>query len=390
MKAIIFSLKNIRRNPIRSLLFCFIITILMLLTLLTVTISTSINEEMENIKRSRLSSNMVYASLGENKLENYGINSDEYLENIKMNHENFAGKMLINGVGEFHVMTEIYYTESGNMPKVFEKEYNYIGGNELYLYGKAADNADEIVLSKDILSKCGFLYIERLIGERISFAYDNNGQTISLIENAIIVGIIDDKIKNISWFESSQVGVCFTKLNDKEGGNYIFCELKDKDNIINKLNNSGIETYYLNNTPKAIEEVEKIGEFISKVLGLTGIVFLISYVLFQVAIIKKIIMQKTNYIFAMRALGFTRSNVIGILLCELAFLSIISVIIAIPICLGVYHLITNILLNIFGIGLVLQVNTFFIGILLSFIMLLLIILMNILIIIIFERNKVNN
>lgn len=387
MKILYFSLKNIRRNPAKSTAVCIAVTLLMLLVLTFVFVAFGVNSAMQEITDGRKSENAVYYDSTDISLEDCGIDEDAYYENVRIKTDNFAGNMIIEDIGEIYVMTQIYSTADGGVPQVFEDEYAYMGGNSLYLYGGPAVESGQIVISADVFEGNNFKDLQRLIGKKITLYNNFSDSCICVVENAVLTGIIDDKIKDIAWLENSRVGVCFMQYDGTDGSNVIFLPSRNAENVLKKLDGAGIKAGLISSTPLALQKVEKLSEFTLNVLILTVVVFLVAYVMFQTLIIRNEFAQKADYLFTMRALGFTDSKLMSILIAETALLSLIALAVALAAGLIVFRLISYVFTLMFSVEMTLSAAAFFIGVVGCFILVLLLFAINALIAVVSEHKS---
>lgn len=388
MKILYFSLKNIRRNPAKSAAICIAVTLLMLLVVTFVFVAFGVNSSMQEITDGRKSANAVYYDSADISLKDCGIDEDDYYENVRIKTDNFAGNMIIEDIGEIYLMTQIYSTVHGDVPQSFKDEYGYMGGDSLYLYGGPALESGQIVLSADVFEGNNFKDLERLIGKKITLYYNYLDKNVCVVENAVLTGILDDKIKDIAWFENSRAGVCFMKYDGTDGSNVIFLPSRTTQDVLQKLDSAGIDGKSISKIPLALQKVEKLSEFIFNVLVFTGVVFLVAYVMFQTVLIRKEFTQKEDYVFTMRALGFTDSNLIGILIAETALLSLIALTAAFLSGLILFKIISDVFSLLFSVVLTLKASAFAVGIAGCFLLVLLLFAINA-IIAILSKPKVN-
>lgn len=361
MKSLIFSFRNIRRNALRSLPLFAAATVLFTLAFALAFISAGADNAVQTIADGRVSANVTYARLEERGLEEFGIKSDDYYENVIMRQDNFSGVAVVEGIGEFDVTSEIYYTQSGEAPRTFADEYGYLGGKNLYIYGTGATTENSIALTQDILEAWNVSDMQRLIGKKITLLYRYGDKEVKLIDGAVLTGILDKKIKDIAWFENSRIGACFTRLTDEDAGNYIFHSYAKARYITEKLQSAGYETASISRTPSVIEEVRNIGDFAGRVLLLTSCVCLFCYVFLQAVLLRENMRQNAEYVFAMNSMGFTKAQITGILVGENFIVLSAALLTAIPLGLTAYAVAAEIFALLYGVTLSLGAATFFAG-----------------------------
>lgn len=321
MKNIFFALKNLRRYPYRtisSIICCFIFTFLILVTCLySYFTNMSLNYEM-NIRGS---GNFISIKNADVDDENYISELSYIKETIYMYQSFISGEIDLEDVGSFDINSFLIYTENGKIPMTFIEELDAVYSEGL-IVGRQIQNENEIILNAGYFIGLQFKDLTSLIGKKVTMRYDFWGEDVVVAKEATLVGLVSDKIKDISFFNDYPSELTFLMCDDEILQNaqllsffeYGSLDKVNKD-IVQRLGEDNVVV--TTKSSFVLTKLSDLVKFVVNILSLIIIVLLIVYFIYFVALILGTIKNKNEYIIALNACGFRRSDLYVSLITEL-------------------------------------------------------------------------
>lgn len=343
-KILYFSYLNIKRNFRRSCITFVAFSCYFIAFLSTILFVVFSNRTIENEWNRRNSGNIIYVKDALNDI-NELINIEGVEEAVCLKESYVLGEISIEDIGVYDINVSIIYTKEGEIPQTFLKEYEKIFNGSAFLVGRQIENDNEIIINSGFFKTNQFRDYSQLLGKKVQIYYQYLNKKIAVLDNAVIVGIIDENIKSIGYFDNKPGDICFAELPDN---------LEEKDVVLfcnyYKLNNSEkllIERYGENQiitTIKSsllIQELSRLTRFMTKIFELIVIILGIVFLIYQLTILIGYLNGKKDFLIAINAVGYRKIDIFLTIIVEYQVLITISIIISF----GVSIIITNFIIQ---------------------------------------------
>lgn len=321
-KNIFFALKNIQRYPYRtisSIICCFVFAFLILVTsFYSYFTNVSLNYEI-NI---RSSGNFISIKNADTDAENYISKLSYIKETVYMYQSFISGEIDLEDAGSFNINSFLIYTDNGNIPTTFVQELDAVYEEGL-VAGRQIQNENEVILNAGYFTDLQFKDLTSLIGKKVTLRYNFWGEDIAVVKDATLVGLVSDKIKNISFFNDYSSELTFLMCDDELLQNAELLSFFEYGNL-DKVNKEIVQHFGEDNvvvvtkSSFVLTKLADLVKFVVNILSLIIVVLLIVYFIYFVALILGTIKNKVEYIVALNACGFRRRDLCVSLIVELA------------------------------------------------------------------------
>lgn len=300
------------------------------------------------------------------------MNFDEVTQAVKYGYNTGAIAIsLDNGKKIYKDDISLIATENGTLPDAYIAEFDY-SGDSLFLCGSPIDknsNQKQCLVSDAFLSITGCEVAEDLLGKKLSVFYQNIADETSALTDCVIVGVISQKLYDISAMEkySQSQYFVFADYNDIEndfilGNSYSFyADYNNLDILKQKIQNLGIQnaSISLDNNSYALSKLADMIDFICAILILIGILCIaVSTVFLTTSLLHRFEKTKVFY-YASFSLGMSKLKMSAVFLTEYLLTVLPSFLIAIPICSALMQIINGTLGAIMSINFALTKECFY-------------------------------
>lgn len=373
------SLMNVKRNKKTSIQTIILISVLTILISTFFIYSLSINSAFALLSSSKQSANNIKIVADKQLYENEDIINQIESQNINELIFN-ANALIIPFSSEilFEIDNINYKLKSALMLKFIDKipenekkEFDILYENiPLIKYGRMPANDQEIICSELVLSNLGISDIDNVINKSITISYSNDNISI---KNFIIVGVIDNNYYNLEIFGGDiipEIILPFSNIYNIDNNNvfyYIdiyfnsFFDQKDTLIFLEKILND--QYSLVKNDTSIFKSLEAQSNLIKNIYSILGLIVIIAIFINMIYILYNNI-NKGDHYGVLKASGFRSKDTWFLLILELLYLYILSLIISIVMIIALIFLINSyinkyIVISLFSL---ISLNTFLITI----------------------------